>query len=325
MNFIWEDYSSNYAEKIETFLDSKAIKYTGCEDGFENFYSYWKNELGADFWCKVVLIKNEPIAIIAFAKSYDNVFTIQEFIVSPNNRGKGYGSAILKELLNCSSEIIGQDISIAEAVIYPDNIASQKAFQKAGFIYTGAHPDGDAWYYQYNKHTIRELTQENLKIDFLNGFKHNQSWDKQWVNKNNSWLLQDCEMSREWDNEKREWIPTYLIEQISRGGNAIGAYAKDKLVGFCCVDGVLRDGYANMTMLFVDDDYKRLGIGKKLFLAISEKARLIGAEKMFISAIPSQDTIAFYMAIGCKDAEHLPNEFLDSLNDRYLEFNLGRK
>ena len=151
MNFIWEDYSSKYTEKIETFLDSKAIKYTGCEDGFENFYSYWKNELGADFWCKVVLIKNEPIAIIAFAKSYDNVFTIQEFIVSPNNRGKGYSSEILKELLIRSSEIIGQEISVAEAVIYPDNIASQKAFQKAGFIYTGAHPDGDAWYYQYRR------------------------------------------------------------------------------------------------------------------------------------------------------------------------------
>ena len=43
------------------------------------------------------------------------MFTIQEFIVSPNHRGKGYGSAILKELLNCSNDIIGQDISIAEA------------------------------------------------------------------------------------------------------------------------------------------------------------------------------------------------------------------
>ena len=79
------------------------------------------------------------------------MFTIQEFIVSPSYRGKGYGTAILNELLLCSNNIIGQDISFAEAVIYPDNIASQKAFQKAGFVYTNAHPDGDAWYYQYRR------------------------------------------------------------------------------------------------------------------------------------------------------------------------------
>ena len=149
MNYVWEDYSSKYAEKTETFLDSEAIKCTGCEDGFENFYSYWKNELGANFWCKIVSIKNEPIAIIAFAKAPDNVFTIQEFIVSPNNRGKGYGSAILKELLVHSKEIIGQDIFVAKAVIYPNNIASQRVFEKANFTHTRPHPDGDALYYEY--------------------------------------------------------------------------------------------------------------------------------------------------------------------------------
>ena len=152
MNFAWNDYCYEYVEKIEAFLDKEAIKYTSCGNGFDDFYTYWHNELcESNFWCKVILIENEPIAVISLAKAPDNVFTIQEFIVSPNHRGKGYGSAILKELLNCSNDIIGQDISIAEAVIYPDNIASQKAFKKAGFIYTGAHPDGDAWYYQYIK------------------------------------------------------------------------------------------------------------------------------------------------------------------------------
>lgn len=323
MNFIWNDYSAKYTEKIEAFLDEEAIKYTSCEDGFGDFYTYWHNELGENsFWSKVILIENEPIAVIALAKAPDNVFTIQEFIVSPNHRGKGYGSAIVRELLMCSNDIIGQDISVAEAVIYPDNIASQKAFQNVGFIYAGAHSDGDAWYYKYIKSNIKQLTCEDLSTDFLNGFKHNQIWNKQWVKENNFWVLKDCEMSREWDKEKREWIPTYLLEQINRGGAAIGAYIKDKLVGFCSVDGVLHNGYANMTMLFIDDDYKRLGIGKKLFLSISEKAKTIGAEKLFISAIPSQDTIAFYMAVGCKDATPIPSGFVDSPNDRYLKFEL---
>lgn len=163
MKFIWEDYSSKYAEKIEKFLDYEAIHYTGCEDGFGYFYSYWKEELGANFWCKVVLIEYEPMAIIAFAKSPDNEFTIQEFIVSPSNRGKGYGSSILKELLAHSKKIIEQDIFVAKAVIYPDNKASQRLFEKASFIHTGTHPDGDALYYEYvaGCNTIRGECVEN--------------------------------------------------------------------------------------------------------------------------------------------------------------------
>ena len=173
MNFIWKDYSFEYAEKIEDFLDKEAFKYTSCEDGFNDFYTYWYNELGeSNFWCKVILIENEPIAVISLAKAPDNVFTVQEFIVSPSYRGKGCGSNILRELLFCSKEIIGQEISVAEAVIYPNNIASQKAFQKAGFVYTNAHPDGDAWYYRFikndlSKTAVKALVKNNNKILLL--------------------------------------------------------------------------------------------------------------------------------------------------------------
>ena len=37
----------------------------------------------------------------------------------------------------------------AEACIFPSNIASIKAFEKAGFQYSHSHPEGDAWYYEY--------------------------------------------------------------------------------------------------------------------------------------------------------------------------------
>ena len=55
MNFIWKDYSFEYAEKIEDFLDKEAFKYTSCEDGFNNFYTYWHNELGENSFCKLCL------------------------------------------------------------------------------------------------------------------------------------------------------------------------------------------------------------------------------------------------------------------------------
>lgn len=150
--FEWKDYSSEYSQIVELLLDKEAIKYTGCDESFESFYSYWLKELGQNnFWSKVIFSDNKLIGVIAFAKAPNNVYTIQEIIVSPSKRGQGYGTKILNELLNFSKDIIGQNIILAEAVIYPENIASQKAFEKAKFVYTGSHPDGDAWYYQYKK------------------------------------------------------------------------------------------------------------------------------------------------------------------------------
>ena len=86
MKFVWKNYCKKYIETVDSFLDNEAIKYTSCDDGFNAFYSYWHNELGeSNFWCKFILIENEPIAVISLAKALDNVFTIQEFIVSPNH------------------------------------------------------------------------------------------------------------------------------------------------------------------------------------------------------------------------------------------------
>ena len=45
MNFAWNNYSSEHTEKIEAFLDKEAIKYTSCENGFDDFYTYWYNDV----------------------------------------------------------------------------------------------------------------------------------------------------------------------------------------------------------------------------------------------------------------------------------------
>lgn len=48
----------------------------------------------------------------------------------------------------------------------------------------------------------------------------------------------------------------------------------------------------------------------------------MGAEKLFISAVPSEETVAFYIAMRCRDAEEMIPEFVDTPEDRYLEYDL---
>ena len=153
MNFKWLDYSSVFADTVKRFLDEEAIRMTGIDEGFNDYYNYWVNEentvIGENFWCKVIFKNEKPVGVVALGRAPDGEFVLSEIIVSPTMRGHGVGSAVLNELLYNGEDIIGQKIEKSMAVIFPDNIASQKCFEKAGFKFHSAHPDGDAWYYKY--------------------------------------------------------------------------------------------------------------------------------------------------------------------------------
>ena len=100
----------------------------------------------------------------------------------------------------------------------------------------------------------------------------------------------------------------------------MGGFAGDLLAGFLALDG--RFGGAagrtlNLAMLFVDDRYQRL------FAAGMERARRMGAETVFLSAVPTEETVAFYFAMGCEDAEEVVPKFVDTPDDRYLRFSLS--
>ncbi len=154
MKFAWADYSVTYKDVVETWLDEEAKQFTGCDDGFEEFYNYWANEadtrVGENFWAKIILKEKRPVGVLVLGL-WEDVFTIQEYIISPNDRGNEIGSSALAELLSESKTILGVEIFEVYAVIYPNNIPSQKAFEKAGFRFQSEHPDGDAWNYRYQK------------------------------------------------------------------------------------------------------------------------------------------------------------------------------
>ena len=145
MNYIWRDYNPNTMRYIEAWLDESAVQSTGLDDGFCDFYEYWANEdgfvVGENFWCKVVFENATPFAVIAVCR-HEQKTNIMEVVIAPEKRGQGKGSKLLKEFLE-NAEITGCAIHKSEAVIYPDNIASQKAFENAGFKHSLNHEDQD--------------------------------------------------------------------------------------------------------------------------------------------------------------------------------------
>lgn len=169
---------------------------------------------------------------------------------------------------------------------------------------------------------IKQLDTSDITPGMLNDFAHCQMITKKWVKQDEKWELADVSLLREWNNEKRIWVTVYMRRQIESGGITLGAFIHERLIGFCCVDGDVSGNtakYANLTMLFVDDNWKRKGIGKLLMSGARKHAIKLGAEKLFISAVPSEETIAFYHNIGCVDAKEIIEDFVDSDDDRYLE------
>lgn len=173
--------------------------------------------------------------------------------------------------------------------------------------------------------TIRFLTPSDIYPEMLESFNHKQIISNKWVKNGDRYELTKTHEVREWSREKRIWISQYLYQQMDRGGFAVAAFSNSKIVGFSCLDGILQgisEKYVNLTMLFVDDEWRRNGIGKKLFKQMCLCAEHMKADKIFISAIPSYDTISFYFNMGCSDAKYIVDSFVDTENDRYLEYNL---
>lgn len=151
MRFDWFDADVKAFDIAESWIDDETRSLTGLDDGWKDYYDYYVNDensrIGENFWCKMICQSSVPVAMIALCLTDENVLYVSEYTVALSERNKGIGSSALKELLENTEEILGKSITCSRAVIFPNNIASQRAFERAGYIYESAHPDGDAWYY----------------------------------------------------------------------------------------------------------------------------------------------------------------------------------
>ncbi len=168
MRFKWAYYQNTHEAIVDSWLDDVAINFTGLDDGWKIFYNYWmqdaKESCNCKDYCFIVSENNEPFCVI-YVATQETVLTVSECVVAPSMRGKGYGSAAIKELIDNCAMLVDEHIGVAKAVIYPNNVASQKAFEKAGFAFVSDHPDGDAFYYECSICNKNVITHYDHLID----------------------------------------------------------------------------------------------------------------------------------------------------------------
>jgi len=132
------------------------------------------------------------------------------------------------------------------------------------------------------------------------------------------------------ENDWPDGYETYrdkLRSTIISGGVAFGAFnEKGSLVGFATINHNFFGETARYLLLdsmFVSRPYRGTGLGKKLFKHCSNKAYEWGADKLYLCAGSSEDTIAFYKSFGCVNAEEVNQVLFDQDHrDIQLEYDL---
>lgn len=129
-----------------------------------------------------------------------------------------------------------------------------------------------------------------------------------------------------WDPEELESLIKRLYELYDRGGAIYGAFINRSIVGMVAIDnkfiGESRD-QLKLDILYIDKDHRKKGIGKKLVDLTRITARELGASKLYISATPTQNTVDFYIGIGCELASEIDKGLFElEPEDIHLELKL---
>jgi N-acetylglutamate synthase-like GNAT family acetyltransferase len=91
------------------------------------------------------------------------------------------------------------------------------------------------------------------------------------------------------------------IEDYDDDGTFIGTFDGEKLVGLGGISGNLigeNKDMIQLSSLWVSNKYRKKGIGRQLISMLKEIAKQLGAEKLYVHAAPSKNTVDFYRNAG---------------------------
>jgi predicted N-acetyltransferase YhbS len=127
-----------------------------------------------------------------------------------------------------------------------------------------------------------------------------------------------------WPPGEAEIYTPILLDCYERGGTFWGAFDNDKLIGAAILESKFIGSQSDtlqLKFLHVSCNYRRKGLGTRLFAQAAEKARELGAKKLYISATPSENTVNYYLRLGCALATDVnPELFALEPEDIHFEF-----
>lgn len=116
----------------------------------------------------------------------------------------------------------------------------------------------------------------------------------------------------------KNWQPV-----VDAGGVLVGAFDEDIIAGLALLGKELAPGVVQVALLFVSRPYRRLGVASALMDEMEHLARDLDARALYVSAVPSESAVRFYLSRGFRPTEPLPEPFAEEPEDIHMLFPLS--
>lgn len=153
--------------------------------------------------------------------------------------------------------------------------------------------------------TYRVLSAAQISPDLFAQFQRRQEVTKCWRKTDGIWTIRDIAFIDEWSPREFKELLAHLRAQCRAGGLVFAAFSDGAMKGFVCVDAGLfgsRRQYMDLSHIYVSQDMRKKGIGRRLFEQAKAYAKAHDAQKLYISAHSAVESQAFYRALGCVEA-----------------------
>jgi len=129
-----------------------------------------------------------------------------------------------------------------------------------------------------------------------------------------------------WPPGEAELYTPILYDCFDRSGIFYGAFEGSEMVGAVVLEskfiGKAKD-QLQLKFLHVGSGYRKKGWGKTLFEKAAERAKELGARRLYISSTPSENTVNFYLHMGCEVTGEIDRELFElEPEDIHLEYRI---
>lgn len=147
---------------------------------------------------------------------------------------------------------------------------------------------------------IRLVDRNNFFPESLDDFKRYQVVRNVYRPGEDGLHLVYIPFTEDWSPERRR---EKAREILSGKYVTLCAFDGSRVVGEIMLVPDMNKGRMIVDSLHVSGEYRRLGIGRRLFDAAKAEARARGARALYLSACSAEETIRFYTAMGCRPTE----------------------
>ena len=152
------------------------------------------------------------------------------------------------------------------------------------------------------------LSDKNFNGHSLDSYERKQEVKRVYRREGSEYTLVDMPYTEDWSLDKKRQI----AEDI-KSDEYISYIASDdgQVIGFIGLIKRLNNEYMILDLMHVSQMYRGNGIGRKLFSLAKQEAKKAGAKALYISACSSEETIAFYKAMGAELTDDPIKEIAD--------------